>query len=215
MKPNFPVPVDKPVKFAFCIFNGKLIEKEKDIPKGCGLNFWEFVDFNEMPVKRALYSLNFLNEVSQKLTKERLIAFLDAMENTIDSKEGKLTDLLKLVVSLRERTEMIFEPESVYKLASVVYFTENENPNDYSIKQGFENIDVFRTVKDHTFFLSVPIKKCMPQHNLSDDDLLKYLEIAKKINKMELESVSSMLSKKALMKDSYNSLRSLNIQDLV
>ena len=202
MIPKFPVQVDKPVKFAFCIFNGKLIEKEKDIPEGCGLNFWEFVDFNEMPVKRALYSINFLNEVSQKLTKERLLAYLDAIEEELNKPEGRITRVHRILFSLRERTEMIFEPESVYKLASVVYFTEHENPNDYSSKKGFENIDLFKTVKDHTFFLSVPIKKCMPQHNLSDEDLLKYLEIAKKINDMELTNVLSIKSKSPLMNDS-------------
>jgi len=209
MKPNFPVPVDKPVKFAFNIYEGKLTEK----PSTKGTNFWEFVDFNEMPVKRALYSINFLNEVSQKLTKERLIAFLDAMENELNSPDGKITRIHRLLFSLRERTEMIFEPESVYKLASVVYFTDQENPNDYSIKQGFENMARFKTVSDHTFFLSVPIKKCMPQHSLSDEDLLKYLEIAKKINQMELKTVQSMLSKNQSMKDSSSLLQLLNPVD--
>lgn len=189
MKPQFKV--DKPVKFAFNIFEGKLTEKQS--PKGT--NFFEFVDFNEMPVKRALYSINFLNEVSQKLTKERLISYLDAIEEELNKPEGRLTRIHRIIFSLRERIEMIFEPESVFKLASVVYFTDNENPNDYSAKQGFLNIDIFKTVKDHDFFLSVPIRKCMPQHNLSDDDLLKFLEIAKKINKTESKNVQSMSSK--------------------
>lgn len=209
MKPNFPVQVDKPIKFAFNISEGKLTEK----PSKIGVNFFEFVDFNEMPLKRALYSLNYLNEVSQKLTKERLIAYIDSILGEMDKPDGSANKIRKILFSLQERAELIFEPESVYKLASVVYFTEQENPNDYSPKQGFQNIDIFRTVKDHDFFLSMPIKKLLPQTNLSDDDLVKYLKAAKKINQEELKSVQSTLSKEALMKDSYKVLLSLSQAD--
>ena len=207
MKPKFIADTDKPVKFAFNITGDKLTES----PLKTGLNFFEFVDFNEMPVQRALYTLTILNEVSQKLTKERLIAFLDAIEATINSPTVQLVEVMKLTIALRERVEMIMEPESLYKLSSVVYFTEEENPNDYSQTKSYEHIKLFKKCSETSFFLSQPIKKCMPQHNLSDEDLIKYLEIAKKINLKEFENIGTILSKEQKMKDSFNLLKLLNL----
>ena len=192
---------NKAIKFAFEIIGDKLILKET----GKGLKFYKFDDTNDMPYGRASYTLDYFEESRQRVTRERLEAHLTAMENAINSTHVQMTTIVKLVVQLRERLEMIFEPESLYKIASVIFFTEDENPNDYSFKKGQEKIKLFQKV-GADFFLSIPIKNTLPIPDLSDSDFRAYLKIAQGINSQELKGISTMLSKEDKTKEYFKSL---------
>jgi cell shape-determining protein MreC len=62
-------------------------------------------------------------------------------------KSTDLFELMKLNNQLSERLEFIYDTDLVYKLASVVYFDEKENPEDYDWTYNQKKIDKWKKDK--------------------------------------------------------------------
>jgi len=70
---------------------------------------------------------------------------------------------MKLNNQLSERLEFIYDTDLVYKLASVVYFDEKENPEDYDWTYNQKKIDKWKKDKSiNDFFLTMPIADLVP-----------------------------------------------------
>lgn len=154
-----------------------------------GIKYFEFDDANNIPCGRSFSALSFYEELSMRCTREFLIAHCKATQDIINSKKIDLYQIAKLNMQLQERLDLIVEPEILYKLASVVYFDESENPYSYDFKYGQEKIIKWKKNKLEDFFLSLPIKKLIPHLSLSDEDLVSSLKITELMNKEHLKSI--------------------------
>jgi hypothetical protein len=144
-----------------------------------------------------------------RCTREFLQAHSTALLNCINNKNGiQITELSKLTTQLKERLDLIFDVELVYKLASVIYFDENESPYNYDFKYNLEKIKKWKELKLSDFFLQVPMSSIIPLTDLSEQDLDIYMEVSKKINKHHLESIFTMLSEKDKKQDFYKTIAS-------
>jgi hypothetical protein len=176
-------------------------------------DYWEFDDFHEIPCARGFASLTFFSEMSMRCTREYLLAHCSAMEEAINSKTIKMVDIMKLHLQLRERLNFIFEDKIFYKLASVVFFDNSENPYRYEFKYGIEKAKLFSEVNVDDFFLSEPISKLTGSLTSQIPDLKNYCQMMTEINQKHILEISSMLSENEKKNDWWGLLNSQNTMD--
>jgi hypothetical protein len=181
---KFPGNFDKPTQFAFALKDGKLFTDEKDVPKDA-IVYFELIEINDMPILRYAYAQAYFRELGNSITKELLLEYLNAIESIINKPQINLVGVIKLLTQLREHTELVFEPDAFYKLCSVIFFDESENPYTYSGKKGLEKMKLFKECENMAFFLSIPIKRYLPFTNMSENDLQDYLEKYQKVRETE------------------------------
>ncbi len=158
-------------------------------------NYFQFQDFNNTPMDRAFNALTHFTELDMRCDRDFLTAHTVAVDNMINNPKAiKLTEILKLNLQLKERLELLFEPDIAYKLCSVVFFDETENPHRYEYKKALEKAQLFRTVPISDFFLSQPINRFVPLTHLSINDFQTSCEVIMKITRKQLENISMMLS---------------------
>lgn len=171
-----------------------------------GVQYFEFDDINNLLCGRAFQAMDYYNELGMKATREYLEAHCAAIEDTLNADEIKLTNILQLTMQLRERLEMIFSPDIMYKIASVVYFDDTEKPYSYDDAYGRKKIEHWKAHDIDDFFLLKPIRELIPSLELSKKDLAIFMTTEKKINQEHLNVISTMLSPSHAKKDWFKNL---------
>ena len=176
-----------------------------------GVDYFKFEDINNLMAGRAFAAIDFFNELQMKCDRNYLIAHTKAMNEIMQSKEVNIGKIYKLNEQLRERLEMIIDPEIVLKIASVVYFDNTEQPYNYDFKYGYEKIRKWRGAGVDDFFFKTQLKDLLPGLTLSESDFLTYTKVAKEMNKEHLGGIFTMLSTKYEKEEWYKVLKSQNI----
>lgn len=180
-----------------------------------GIQYYRYDDVFNTPCVRALASIQYYEEFQMRMTREYLTDDLKAHEqlnanlrSVLSGKTGQL-DLVaagsilansnQLLNQKRQRLDWIFEPESMYNLAAVVYFDKTENPMKYDARYAKEKIERWKI--DHEemldFFLQQPILRYAPSFKELTTDFHQYLETLELVNKEHLEKISQFISNKS------------------
>jgi hypothetical protein len=85
------------------------------------------------------------------------------------------------VLNLKSRLSLAFEPASVQRLASVLFFDETEDLRSYDRKYGQEKIDFWEKNNVLDFFLTMPIVELLGLKNISQTSLEEYIQEAQLI----------------------------------
>lgn len=160
-----------------------------------GRTFYKFKSGLNIPYERALKTVLFYEEVRMKITFEYLEQHTKAIDKLLLSNKINIFDIKKLNDILKERLNLAFDTEILYKLASIVYFDENEDPRVYDFKHNADKIAFWKknsSLKD--FFLQTPILELMPFLANVQENLQSYSEIVQTLNKHHSEYISSILS---------------------
>jgi hypothetical protein len=182
-----------------------------------GINYFEFSDSNSAPCHRMFAAMDYYNEFKMRCTREYLVAHCQAVEEQMNGKNGTV-DFMKVAqlhLQLKERLEWIFDPDTAYKYASVIFIDENEDPYTYDFKYGKEKIERWKKETREGFFLRMPVARLFPGLELSTEDLADYLKTLKAVKKEHLETIFTSLSKDHTIKDWYKTLESLRQEALV
>ncbi len=173
-----------------------------------GIQYYEFEDSNSILSGRGFAATNFYKELSMGCTREFLQAHTEAVRSILrNNKEIDLPGLDKLNMQLIERLEMILDPDTAYKVASVVYFDATENPYSFDYAYAFQKIAKWKKEKVNDFFLQTPVKSLIPSTLWSEETLESYLKVAEAVNKEHLGSIFTMLSGQATQKEWYKMLK--------
>jgi len=128
-----------------------------------------------------------------RATRDFLIKHTEAVEKILQSNNIDIYKVNTLNQQLKERLEMIYETDIIYKIASVVYFTKDENPYEYDDLVGREKIDLFKS-KGDAFFFGTLFKNLIGSQDISDKDLATYMKVGKEITTEHLKNISTILS---------------------
>ena len=146
-----------------------------------------------LPFRRGIVASMFYKELQCGVDREYLIWLSTQIDEVFKIKDS--IDLNRVVIlnrQLKDRLEFIFEPDLIYKLASVVYFDEDENPYNYSLQHGYEKIEYWKKNEDvKDFFLRQPIKKLIPFFKQDEKNILDYLTTAEKIKQQHIQNLSN------------------------
>ena len=156
---------------------------------------------------RGMTALVYMEEMMMRCDSQFLLDYVKAMEKVLSNSKGiNITDIVKLNVSLKERTELLIAiPQHVYKFASVVFFTKDESAYRYDFKAGLEKIRMWEQAGDmYDFFLQTPLKDLIPSLALPETNSKKYLEVVQKIDAIHFKQVRDILSGKTSSPDTKN-----------
>ena len=161
-----------------------------------GLKHYRYKDISKTVCKRMFAANDYFNELSMKCSREYLLEHTKAMDAILSNPQTtNIQEISQLNLQLKERLDMIYESDMIYKIASVIIFDTTENPNDYDFKYGQEKIQRFKEAsKKDTFFLIKLFKITVGSPNMSDKDLLMYMEVGSKITQEHLAVISTIIS---------------------
>lgn len=171
----------------------KLVEKIAEID---GRGLYMFKSLLDMPHIRYNHCSRFSTEFNMKLDSEILRESISQLrELLIEPTKKSLTKASEILILLDEHTKMLISIDSSYRLASCVYFWEDEDLNDYDFLIGDEKIELFKKYKFDDFFLSEPMNRFLPQMNLSVNDLHIYSRYEKELQKLLSSTLKDKIEK--------------------
>lgn len=159
-----------------------------------GVKYYMFDDAHNIPCERALKQSTFYMEMSSRVDKEYLTLHIQEMEKEFSkANEGKKPDLYRMKMMndfLKARMEII-DTDLMYKLASIVYFDESEDPGTYDTKYNMEKIEKWKASSNlHDFFSSAPLYRLMPFLKELDVNLDTYSTGAAQIKEQMLQNIT-------------------------
>jgi hypothetical protein len=195
-KPTFAVELHHPVIFAF---------------ESGDIKYYQFQDIFQLCHSRAFRAMEVYEEAQMRTTKEMLLLHVEATDKILTSDKIDIFAMKKLNDQLKERLEFIISSDTIWKLASVVFFDEKENPYDYDYRYGIEKIKLWKKEKDvANFFLNTPINKLLPYLDMSENDLRTYISVGQALTKQQIENLSQYTSKTGQSRDLFKTLELLN-----
>lgn len=173
-----------------------------------GTDYYQHTDQMNMPYRRALKALTFYKELDMNCDKLYLESHIKAMENLFAGKKigfEEMAKMKRLNDQLKERVQWALVDDHVYRIASVRFFDNTENPNDYDFKYNEKKIAHWKKhepAKD--FFLREPILRLVPFLQSPELDLERYSTVLEELNKAHLDYIWEMLSpeQKKTLRDS-------------
>lgn len=161
-----------------------------------GVQYNEFDDPFNAPCLRSLTALDFYEELRQRCSIDYLIKHTEATDAILsDPKKINIGELARINRNLKDRLK-IFNFDLAYKLASVVFFDDSENPYVYDFKYGQKKIEKWK--KDQSidsFFLQQPLQKLIPYLPQSAGNFQTYSQTEQKLQGHYLECLTSILSR--------------------
>lgn len=140
--------------------------------------YYRFKKDADMPWGRYKWVSTFLHEVEMRMDLQTLGAYLDHIEKNISGGKGKidLNEVSITIQKMRSRIELAFDVKTAMKLASVIYFDENENLTEYDREKGREKIVSWgKDAKNLDFFLTRPMSELLKLSDISPSALQDYI----------------------------------------
>lgn len=163
-----------------------------------GVKYFEFDTTANLPWKRGLKFLSVYNELDMKCDRFFLNAHCDAIEAQFNKPKFGANEMLQIKIlnqQLKDRLTWIYQEDLVYKIASVVFFDANENPDDWEWGYALKKIDHWKKHEDvATFFLHEPIQRLMPFLGVSKQTMQQYSQTQQELDKQMLEKILENLS---------------------
>ncbi len=175
-----------------------------------GIQYFSYPSFLDHSPIRAEWASIFSEEVNMRCTKDFIILHTKAVEDALNSNPIKLTSIANWNKQLKDRLEYISDPETIYNLASVVFFDENEDPSNYDTGYNKKKIALWKKYSMRDFFLSVPWNRLIQGLDFSAIDLNSFIQAnqaVRKITTLHLEDILQQLSKSDLTEELRNDLQ--------
>lgn len=182
-KNKFPTATKHITKFAF---------------EAGGVKYFEFETAANLPYKRGLKFISIYNELDMKCDRYFLNAYCDAVEAQFNKPKlgfNEMSNIRVMTAQLKERLTWIYQEDLIYKLCSVFFFDENENPDDWEWEYALKKIEHWKKHEPVlSFFLHEPIQRLIPYLKDLGVNALSYSATQKEIDKQQLENLLQNLS---------------------
>lgn len=158
-----------------------------------GINYYEFVDKNNLPFQRGLDALTFFQELQNGITKEYLLDHVKIMSGLLSQPK---IDIGKIAVHnnrLSDRLNYLVSKDIIYKIASIAFIDENENPLTYDAKYNEAKIKNWKDNGADAFFLSQPMKRLIPFLKEYGEASPTYLMVVEEVEKLQQEAHSLLM----------------------
>lgn len=158
-------------------------------------HYFKFADMLNVPYERALSCLVYYREVDMNIDRDFLTQHLQAVDGVLKSNPIDIFKIKALNDQLLTRLQLPKDVELMYKLASVVYFDQEESPEVYEWEHGKKKIAFWKenaSLKD--FFLSKPLKELIPYIEFAGENLETFSQMIRDVNKAHSANLSAILS---------------------
>jgi hypothetical protein len=164
-------------------------------------HYFRFAEHLNIPYERGLSTLVFYREMEMNTDREYLQAHADAVNNILRQNPIDVFQIKLLNDQLQQRLQLPKDTELMYKLASVVFFDQEENPDVYEFEYGNKKIAFWKEAADlNDFFLRKPMGELIPYLRYVGRNLSTFSKMIESANKRHLANLSVHLSEKQKMK---------------
>lgn len=139
-----------------------------------GKDYYSFLNDHEIPILRFRFVQKFYAEMMNRVTHTELKAICEQGKKLLN--EGKLGETWRLLDDLNYQLDWAFEPESLLRFASALYFDLRENVIDYDIKYNAPKIQAFKKKGVFTTLVTKLMNGSKILADLSTKDLDTYLK---------------------------------------
>lgn len=144
-----------------------------------GKQYYRFVRDTSIPWGRYMYLQTFLYEQSLRMDLDTLNGYIQRMKLAINGSVQKGIDLITVIKTLTQmesRVELAFEVDTTYRLASVMYFDDQEDLYTYDKPHNDKKIQTWKEAKVVDFFYTRPMSELLNLTGSSPEDLVKFIE---------------------------------------
>lgn len=117
-----------------------------------GKQYYKFKQAADIPQNRFVHYLDFREESKMGMTREEIITYCNELIKA--NNKGDLSRVGALSITLKDSVANCTPIEVLYNLASLVYFTKDEDLSCYDLDYNEEKIRLFKQVKNKGFFLT-------------------------------------------------------------
>lgn len=153
--------------------------------KAGGKRYYRFKEERLIPAGRYKYIYAYLKEVDLRMNLETLQKYIKDFKDLLNGSGPKkiiqIGELWKLIINLESRVALAFEPATVERLASVIYFDENEDLSTYNKKYGIQKVEHWKKHNIIDFFLTKPMGELLGLKDISTESLGLYIQEAVQI----------------------------------
>ena len=140
-----------------------------------GIDYFQFTNDWDMPRNRFRFISQYYNEMSElKMDKDSICKFMEAIKDACNNKDLVKAGMLASEVS--DRASWLFDPDSLHRLASVIYFDLGEVVTDYDIEYNNRKIKLWQKKKLTAFFMKILINESESFFKSSEEDLDGYIK---------------------------------------
>lgn len=178
------IPKPKPSDKVFNIYHPELADKIEEAFKSNGTTFYNFKQDTEIRTGRYMVIQNFLQEVFFRMDSERLKQYINKIVSELDNSKGSINvgNAIVWLHQMKTLTELAFEPETIYRLASAIYFDATEDLRTWDREYNGKKIDGWKENRTLDFFFSKPFIELIGLKNMSETDIQDYLEKVASMN---------------------------------
>jgi hypothetical protein len=151
-----------------------------------GKQYYRFAKETEMKWSRYMILQTFLHEQRLRIDMELLKGYIIEMKKALSGslKQGiDLNRVHRIVSQLESRCELAFEAETTYRLASIIYFDDQEDLYGYDKTHNDKKIVSWKGAKCLDFFYTKPMSELLGLTDLSPRDLQIYMEQSQELLK--------------------------------
>lgn len=161
-----------------------------------GVKYFKFdCEVGNMPYQRGLEALVFYEQVRMRCTREHLEAHCKAVDAVLKSSKIDIFKLHQLNQNLSDRLTWVIETDSLYNLASVVFFDATESPYHYDFDYNKKKIAKWKKHQDQTrdFFLQMPLSDLIPSLKQSEENLHTYSKVVEELKMEQMRAIQEVL----------------------
>lgn len=163
-----------------------------------GVKYYQFSDIFSIPFERGLMAVAVYNEIDMRCSRDYLMKHTETISDLLKQQEIDIFKINTLNEQMKQRLQLVTDVDLLYKIASVVFFTEEENPALYETdycKKKIAHWKEHRGVAD--FFLQKPLMELIPFLQNVEVDLDTFSRLNEELNEVHLERFRTFNSKKA------------------
>ena len=149
-----------------------------------GIQYYCFSDTG-MRYGRYVFLQDFLQEVSLRMTLEQAKKDNETMTAWLNGSKGQINigKVLEILSIHRQQYDLAFEPDTVYRLASCIYFDEHEDLRSWNKKYNEEKIKGWKESHSLDFFFHKLFQGLTGLKPSSKTDLVNYLQAVPEVVK--------------------------------
>jgi len=143
-----------------------------------GVQYYRFKEDTKMPYSRYQILQSFLLGYELRMDYNLFKAFLEDIEKNLNGSRG-LVDISKAFTTIQKmkaRAELAFDPQQAYNIASIMYFTDEEDLYKYDTKLNQDKINRWKGANLIDFFYMRPMSELLGLSNFSQPDLTAYIK---------------------------------------
>jgi hypothetical protein len=167
------------------VYHPEFADKVEPAFEANGKQYFRFIRETSIPWSRYMVLQTFLHEQSLRIDMELLQGYINMMKKALNpsAKTGvvDMSTVHKIIGQIGSRCELAFETETTYRLASVMYFDDQEDLYSYDKGHNEKKIQSWKEAGTVDFFYTRPMSELLGLSDLTHQDLRTYMAQSQEI----------------------------------